>query len=167
METKHPQKTGFLVSIAARQNHPMKTETTTTPKPAPMSKDAIAQALRKDRRTISAIIRYAEIQPCDIAPSGRFLYDLATVKEELDAKEAEKLPPMSDAEIIASLTGMLDFAHLALDALADRVPPSTMKEALLEAQERQRAGKEPERLWLFHLIPQEESQPATLAPEPS
>lgn len=117
----------------------------TTP---PASKEAIAKALGRDRRTITRIIEEAGIPPAGRSPAGLRLYDPEAVQEALEEKEAASLPPMTQEESANSLAETLSFGWLALDYLAENLPPEILRDAFNAAMQRRTEGLEPQCLWL-------------------
>ena len=115
--------------------------------PPPASKEAIAKALGRDRRTITRAIEEAGIPPAGHSPAGLRLYDLAAVQEALDEREAAALPPMTPKEAADGLVALLEFNALMLDALAPVLPPETIRAAYEQALEMRTAGTSPRFLW--------------------
>lgn len=115
---------------------------------AQMSKDAAARSLGCDRRTLSRIIADFEIAPAGFSATGHPVYDLEELREALAEHRAANLPPMTTEEATDGLFSMLDFGWLALDYLAETLPPETLRDAFNAAMQRRTEKQGPQFLWL-------------------
>lgn len=113
-----------------------------------LSKDAAARSLGCDRRTLSRIIDTYDIASAGISAAGHPLYELEDLREALAEHRAASLPPMTAEEATDSIFSMMELGWLALDYLAEILPPETMQDALDTAMQRRKEKQEPQFIWL-------------------